>query len=118
MTAPNNSRQTEVLSQVGPRFPPLQGPGAATDFERALILKRTQAGRTRYKRDYENGRVGKSVYNRFGRNLPPHRPPRIFDRDAVLQLRRQGLSYRQIAKKLALGLGTVTRTLRERSKSA
>ena len=92
--------------------------GAAAEFERALIRERTQAGRSRYKQDYESGRVGKTVDSRSGRNLPPHRPKRVFDREQVAELRRQGLSYRQIAKKLALGLGTVTRTLRERSKSA
>jgi transposase len=60
--------------------------------------------------------VGKTVYSRSGRNLPPNRPRRIFDREQVVRLRQQGLSMRQIAKKMGVGLGTVTRTLRERSK--
>jgi hypothetical protein len=47
--------------------------------------------------------VGKGVYSRSGRNLPPHRPRRIFDREQVVALRRQGLPLRQIAKKLGLG---------------
>jgi putative DNA-invertase from lambdoid prophage Rac len=85
--------------------------GAAAEFERALIRERTQAGRLRYQQDYAAGRVGNGVYSRSGRNLPPHRPRRIFDRDEVLRLRSQGLSYRAIARKLGLGLGTVTRTL-------
>jgi DNA invertase Pin-like site-specific DNA recombinase len=46
--------------------------GAAADFERALIRERTQAGRLRYKQDYEAGRVGNGVYSRSGRTLPPH----------------------------------------------
>ena len=50
--------------------------GAAAEFERALIRERTQAGRLRYRQDYEAGRVGKGVYSRSGRNRPPHR--RIF----------------------------------------
>lgn len=91
---------------------------AAAEFERALIRERTQAGQLRYKQDYESGRVGKEVRSRSGRNLPPHRPRRIFDREQVTALRRQGLSLRQIAKRLALGLGTVTRTLQERSKTS
>jgi DNA invertase Pin-like site-specific DNA recombinase len=92
--------------------------GAAAEFERALIRERTQAGRLRYQQDYDAGRVGKGVYSRSGRNLPPHRPRRIFDRGLVAALRHQGLSLRQIAKKLGLGLGTVTRALQPRSKTS
>src|SRR5260370_4131869 len=91
--------------------------GAAAEFERALIRERTQAGRLRYQQDFESGKVGKTVHSRSGRNLPPHRPRKIFDRDEVIEFQRQGLSIRQIAKKLGLGLGTVVRTLQERSKS-
>jgi DNA invertase Pin-like site-specific DNA recombinase len=81
-----------------------------------LIRERTQAGRLRYKQDYESGKVGKTVYSRSGRNLPPHRPKKIFNRDEVVDLRRQGLSIRQIARRMGLGVGTVARTLRESSK--
>jgi DNA invertase Pin-like site-specific DNA recombinase len=90
--------------------------GAAAEFERSLIRERTQAGRLRYKQDYESGKVGKTVYSRSGRNLPPHRPKKIFNRDEVVDLRRQGLSIRQIARRMGLGVGTVARTLRESSK--
>jgi DNA invertase Pin-like site-specific DNA recombinase len=92
--------------------------GAAAEFERALIRERTQAGQARYKQDFDSGKVGKTVYSRSGRNLPPHRPRKIFDREEVLQLRRQGRSYRQIANALGLGLGTVVRTLQECTKSS
>jgi putative DNA-invertase from lambdoid prophage Rac len=96
----------------------LQVLGAAAEFERTLIRDRTQAGQVRYKDDYAAGRVGKTVHSRSGRNLPPHRPHRVFDREQVTALRRQGLSLRQIAKKLGLGLGTVTRTLQACSKAS
>ena len=92
--------------------------GAAAEFERALIRERTQAGQARYRQDFESGKVGTTVTSRSGLNLPPHRPRKIFDREEVFQLRRQGRSYRQIAKSLALGVGTVVRTLQERSKSS
>ena len=92
--------------------------GAAAEFERALIREWTQPGRARYKRDFESGKVGKTVYSRSGRKMPPHRPRTIFDQEEVYQLGRQGRSYRQIATTLGLGPGTVVRTLQERSKSS
>jgi transposase len=61
--------------------------------------------------------VGKTVYSRSGRNLAPHRPKRIFDRDTVATLCSQGLSIREIATRLGLGIGTVARTLQARSKA-
>ena len=92
--------------------------GAAAEFERSLIRERTQAGRLRYQQDYAAGRVGKGVHSRYGRDLPPHRPRRIFDRDQVADPRCRGLSLRQIAKMLGLGLRTITRTLQTRSKTS
>jgi DNA invertase Pin-like site-specific DNA recombinase len=91
--------------------------GAAAEFERALVLERTHAGRMRYQQDYLAGRVGRTVHSRSGRDLPPHRPRKIFDREAVICLHRQGLSMRQIARQLSLALGTVSRTLKACSKS-
>jgi DNA invertase Pin-like site-specific DNA recombinase len=92
--------------------------GAAAEFERALIRERTLAGRLRYQQDFTSGKVGKTVYSRSGRNLPPHRPKKVFDREEVVRLRRQGRSYRQIAESLGLGVGTVVRTLQARSKTS
>lgn len=91
--------------------------GAAAEFERSLIAERIHAGRTRYREDFESGRVGVTVQSRSGRNLAPHRPTKIFDRHKVVELRCQGFSIRQIAKTLDLGLGTVSRTLQACSKS-
>jgi DNA invertase Pin-like site-specific DNA recombinase len=89
--------------------------GAAAEFERSLIRERTLAGQQRYRHDYAAGKVGKTVYSRSGKNLPPHRPKRIFNREEVATLRAQGLSIRQIAKRLSLSVGTVVRTLQARS---
>ena len=75
----------------------LQVLGAAAEFERSLILERSQAGQLRYRRDFEAGKVGKTVRSRSGKDLPPHRPKKIFDRQEVVRLRQKGLSLRQIA---------------------
>ncbi len=88
---------------------------AATELERSLILEPRRAGQIRYKQDFESGRVGKTVHSRSGRDLPPHRPKRIFDHDEVVRLRNCGLPLREIAKRLGLGLGTVTRAVQEGS---
>jgi DNA invertase Pin-like site-specific DNA recombinase len=90
---------------------------AAAEFERSLIQERTAAGKARYRQDYAQGLVGKTVHSRSGRDLPPHRPKKIFNRDSVIKLRTQGLSLRKIAQQLGIGLGTVVRSLHERSKS-
>jgi DNA invertase Pin-like site-specific DNA recombinase len=92
--------------------------GAAAEFERSLIRERTLAGQQRYRSDYAAGKVGKTVSSRSGKNLPPHRPRKIFNRDSVATLRAQGLSIRDIATKLGVGVGTVARTLHGRSKSS
>jgi DNA invertase Pin-like site-specific DNA recombinase len=96
----------------------LQILGAAAEFERELIRERTRAGQIRYREAFESGKVGSTVHSRSGRDLPPHRPRKIFNRDEVISLRRQGLSLRQIAKRLGIGLGTASRTLRERSRGS
>ena len=70
----------------------------------------------RYQQDFDAGKVGKTVYSKSRKNLPIGRPKRIFNRERVIELRRQGASMRAIAKQLGVGVGTVTRTLRERSK--
>lgn len=75
------------------------------------------AGRVLYQQDYKSGWAGKTVHSRSGRDLPPHRPRKVFDRDTVVELHRQGSSMRAIAKGLMIELGTVSRILKERSKS-
>ena len=44
---------------------------------------------------------------------PVGRPKREFDREQVVRLRRMGWSYRRIAAELDLGLGTVSRALKD-----
>jgi DNA invertase Pin-like site-specific DNA recombinase len=95
----------------------LQVLGAAAEYEQALIAERSPAGLARYREDYRTGKVGTIVHSRSGRDLPPHRPKKIFDRDRVLELHGQGLSMRRIARLMGLGLGTVSRTIHACSKS-
>ena len=98
----------------------LQVLGAAAEFERSLIVERSRAGQARYRKDYEAGRVGegKAVQSRSGKNLPPHRPKKVFDRDKVVELRGRGLSLRAIARRMRIGLGTVARVLAGRGEGS
>jgi DNA invertase Pin-like site-specific DNA recombinase len=84
---------------------------AAAEFERELIRERSMAGLKRYRGQYAAGKVGKEVHSRSGKDLPVGRPKRIFARRGVLELRGRGLSYRQIARQLGIGEGTVRRVL-------
>ncbi len=84
---------------------------AAAEFERELIKERSMAGQKRYRMMYEAGKIGKEVHSKSGKDLPVGRPRRIFSRQRVFELRAQRLSYRQIARLLKLGKGTVRRVL-------
>jgi DNA invertase Pin-like site-specific DNA recombinase len=64
---------------------------AVAQLERDLIRERVSAG-------IRNARAN-------GKTLG--RPIRVVDRDRILQMRSEGLSLRQIAKKLGIGYGTV-----------
>lgn len=69
--------------------------GSLAEFEKSLLIERTKMGLEHARR------IGK----RLGR-------PRRHDRDEIRRLRGQGMSYRAIAKKLGVPLGTVSDALR------
>lgn len=85
---------------------------AAAEFERELIHERSVLGQKRYKTQYEAGKVGKEVHSKSGKDLQVGRPKRIFARERVLELRKQGYSYRQIARRLGIRDGTVRPAIR------
>ncbi len=74
--------------------------GAMAEFERALIQERVRAGM----------RNAKAKGQRLGR------PRADIDEAEVLALRRSGASWRAIAKKLGVGIGTAHRIGQPRSK--
>jgi DNA invertase Pin-like site-specific DNA recombinase len=76
--------------------------GAMAEFERSLIQERVKAGL----------RNAKAKGRRLGR------PRADVDEGEVLALRKSGASWRAIAKKLKVGLGTVHRSAQRRSKIA
>lgn len=75
--------------------------GAMAEFERSLIQERVRAGL----------RNAKAKGRRLGR------PRADIDEDEVLALRKSGASWRDIAKKLGVGLGTAHRIVQPRSKN-
>src|SRR5713101_236654 len=74
--------------------------GAMAEFERSLIQERVKAGL----------RNAKAKGKRLGR------PRVVVDQVEVLELRNSGESWRAIAKKLGVGVGTVHRIAQRRSK--
>ncbi len=75
--------------------------GAMAEFERSLIQERVKAGL----------RNAKAKGKRLGR------PRVVVDQVEVLELRKSGESWRAIAEKLGLGVGTVHRIAQRRSKN-
>jgi putative DNA-invertase from lambdoid prophage Rac len=80
---------------------------AFAEFERDLIVERVKAGVAEYQAAWRKGKVGKEVHSKSGKDLPSGRPKRIFRRDQVNALRKQGLSWRAIAKQLSLPVSTI-----------
>ncbi len=83
------------------------------EFELDMIHERTGPGLKRYMKLYEEGRVGsgRERQSRSGRNLPVGRPSNDFPRATAKRLRDAGLSYRRIAKELAIPFNTVRKKL-------
>jgi DNA invertase Pin-like site-specific DNA recombinase len=81
---------------------------AAAEFERELIHERSVLGQKRYRAQYKAGNVGKEIHSKPGKDLPG-RPKKVFARERVPELRAKGYSYRQIARQLKIGEGTVRR---------
>jgi DNA invertase Pin-like site-specific DNA recombinase len=74
---------------------------AMAELERDVIRERTAAG-LEYARQHGT-KSGK----------PIGRPRAVFRRDQVLQLRTEGLSWREVARRLGIGEGTVRRVLND-----
>jgi len=72
---------------------------AVSQFERELIRERVSAGM----------RAAQARGTRSGK--PIGRPRRIFDREQVRELRKNGIAIDAIARQMKLGVGTVLRAL-------
>lgn len=70
---------------------------AIAEFERSLIQERIRAGL-----DHAREKGTKS-------GDPIGRPKRVFNRDLVIKLRGEGVSIREIARRLKVGKGTIER---------
>ena len=89
---------------------------AFAEFERGLIAERTSSGQARYAKDYEAGLIDREgKHSRSGKDLPPHRPLRVFRRDEAVRLRQLGRSYRQIATRLGVPVSTVVDAIRRQT---
>ena len=75
--------------------------GAMAEFERALIQERVKAGL----------RNARAKGKRLGR------PQAIVSESKINSLRASGASWREVAKQLGVGIGTVHRASQRRSKN-
>lgn len=85
---------------------------AFAQFERDVIIERVACGKARYVADFAAGRIGKDKHSRSGKDLAPHRPSRVFDRQKLLDLRAGGLSIRAISKQMGLPVMSVHNEIR------
>ena len=86
--------------------------GAVAELERDQIRERTVSGMRRYQADLAANKVGRTVHSQSGKDLPPHRPKKVLDREKIQSLRAQGLSLAAIADQVGVHASTVLRRLR------
>jgi putative DNA-invertase from lambdoid prophage Rac len=82
----------------------LQIMAAVAELEREMIRERVMGGVQSYRDAWDKGRVGKDKQrqSRSGENRAHGRPPVVFDRMKVAELRAAGMSERKIAAELGI----------------
>lgn len=111
--APNQGIDTDHRSPAGRLLMHILS--AIAEFERELIRERVAAGMAEHKRIVAAGQLGKTRHTRSGKDLPAGRPRKLFRRDLAASLRDQGLSWRQIARRLNVPQSTIRLALGARS---
>ncbi|GIU73298.1 MAG: resolvase [Bryobacteraceae bacterium] len=84
---------------------------SAGPFGEALIALLASLARQERLRIQERVRAGLERARREGKRLG--RPRRVFDRFAVIELRRRGASWREVARRLGISTGTARRVWAE-----
>jgi DNA invertase Pin-like site-specific DNA recombinase len=84
---------------------------SVAEFEREMIRERVTAGINNYRQAFKQKRIGRDRHSHSGMNLPVGRPKKIFDRVRAVEMRRGGMSVREIARKLRVSVGTVHRVV-------
>ncbi|GIU73082.1 MAG: resolvase [Bryobacteraceae bacterium] len=84
---------------------------SAGPFGEALIALLASLARQERLRVQERVRAGLERARREGKRLG--RPRRVFDRFAVIELRRRGASWREVARRLGISTGTARRVWAE-----
>lgn len=82
---------------------------AVAELEREIIRERVASGMTRYRQDWQAGRVGRTVHSRSGKDLPPHRPRKVLDHSRIAALRAQGCSWAAIGRAVGCNAATAYR---------
>ena len=82
---------------------------SVAEFEREMIRERVNAGLKNYREAFKQKRIGRDRHSHSGMNLAVGRPKKIFDRVRAVEMRREGMSIRVIARTLKIGVATVQR---------
>jgi len=102
---PSQGIDTDNRSPMGKFF--VQILGAFAELEREIIKERTMTGKAEYNKAFDRGDIGKVRNSRSGKNLPSHRPKKVFRRDLAKELRESGMSWRAIGKQLGVPQSTI-----------
>jgi DNA invertase Pin-like site-specific DNA recombinase len=88
------------------------------EFERDVIEERVRSGVSQYRNDYAAGKIGVTRHSRSGKDLPQGRPKRVFDRQAIADMRDADRSWSEIAAITGLPKSTCRDALIGKAESA
>lgn len=91
----------------------LQVLAAAAEFERSIMRERCTAGLRRYQQDYEQGKVGKTVHSKSGKNQPVGGHRKVLDVKQLVELHEAGMPFSRIAERVGASKATVCRRLQK-----
>jgi putative DNA-invertase from lambdoid prophage Rac len=85
---------------------------AFAELEREMIRERVRAGVKQHRENIRQGRIGRDIHTKSGKDLPTGRPRKVFRRDLARELWAAGKSLRAISAELDVSLSVISRELK------